>query len=363
MAIFGYNNLHAMTFYVVNLPIRSVTYIISLSPYLGLIDNVAECRRIRRPRIYNMRMTRVLFILAILFLSQQWCVISYGEDMPGSASLMYKYQTIEKDLEKSPLIVPFHLESSVNKNASLVDIWGTVKYPLGAVADELQIPANWCDIIMPHINIRACTSEKKSDTWLLTVYNVNRYDEPIKDAYKMKFEYASATQQPGYFKVLLEAPEGPFSTKAHQFMFEAIALDEGTTFVHFRYAFSYSFLEYFAMKSYFSIFDRGKTGFSVASTDSAGNVSYVKGFRGALERNVVLYYLGIHAYMDTRNVPFERRFEKRISQWYDLRTQYKRQFFEIGKEEYLSSKRLDLVNQLKLQDAKITRLEKHSDGK
>lgn len=296
-------------------------------------------------------MTRVLFLLAILFLSPQLCGISYGDDTPGPASLMDKYQTIEKDLEKSPFTAPIHLESSVSKNDSIVDIWGTVKYPFSIAENELQLPTNWCDIVMPHINVRACTSEKASDTWLLTIYNVNRFDEPIKDAYKMKFEYLIVTQQPRYFKVLLDAPEGPFGTKEHRFMLEAIALDEGTTFIHFRYAFSYSLLGYLAMKSYFAIFDRGNTGFSAAGTDSAGNISYVSGFRGALERNVVLYYLGIPAYMDTRDVPVEQRFEKRISHWYDLTTQYKRQFFEIDKVEYLSSKRLDLENRLKLQDA------------
>ncbi len=298
-----------------------------------------------------MRLPLVLFLLAILFLSQPWCGNSYGDDLAEVESLIDKYRKIEKDLEKSPFAVPFHLESSVSRNISLVNIYGTVKYPSGIIENEIQLPANWCDIVMPNIHVRACTSEKVSNTWLLTVYNVNQSSEPIEDAYKMKFEYRVVMQQPGFFKVLLDANKGPFGTKEHRFMIETIALDEGTTLIHFRYAFRYSFLGYLAMKSYFSIFDRGKTGFSAAGIDGEGNISYVTGFRGAIERNVVLYYLGIPAFMDTRDLPAEQRFEQRISQWYDLTTQYKRQFFEIEKEGYLASKRLDRENQLKFQDA------------
>ncbi len=54
----------------------------------------------------------------------------------------------------------------------------------------------------------------------------------------------------------------------------------------------------------------------------------VGGLRGAVESNVLRYYLAILAYMDTLKIPVEQRFEKRISQWYDLTARYKRQLFD-----------------------------------
>ena len=45
----------------------------------------------------------------------------------------------------------------------------------------------------------------------------------------------------------------------------------------------------------------------------------------------------------------QQRFEKRLSEWYDLTARYKRQLFEMEKEDYLTRKRQDQKNQLKLQ--------------
>ncbi len=117
---------------------------------------------------------------------------------------------------ESPSAIPFFIESAVSKNASHVDIYGTVKYPFDIVKDELLVPTNWCDIFLPHIKVGACTYKKVNDTWLLNIYNVNKFSEPIEDAYQMKFEYRVSELQARYFDVSLTAHEGPFHTKDHQ---------------------------------------------------------------------------------------------------------------------------------------------------
>ena len=302
-----------------------------------------------------MRVTRVLclFLVISFFLFSQWCEIPYADDSlhTGHESLIDKYHKIEKELEKSSLTIPFYVESSVSKNASHVDIYGTIKYPFDIVKNELQLPTNWCDIVLLHSNVRASTYKKVNDIWLLTLYNVKKFQDPLKDAYQMNFEYRVIAQRIGFFAISLAAREGIFSTKDHQFRLEAIPLDEERTFIHLRYSYRYSRLGYFLMKSYFSIFGGGKIGFSVIGTDSDGNPVYVGGLRGAVESNVLRYYLTILAYMDTLKIPVEQRFEKRMSQWYDLTARYKRQLFEMEKEEFLTYKRQDQESQLILQGA------------
>lgn len=296
-----------------------------------------------------MRAIRVLclFLIISFFLSSQWCEISYGnESLPtGRESLIDKYHKIEKELEKSTFAIPFYVESSVSKNASHVDIYGTIKYPFDIVQNELLIPTNWCEILLPHINVRACTYKKVKDTWLLTIYNVNKFSEPLEDAYQMKFDYRVSKLQPRYLDIALTAHEGPSHTKDHQFGFESTPLDDGRTFIHLRYSFGYSTWRYLLMKT----FGGGKIGFSVIGSDSNGSPVYVRGLRGSVERNVVRYYLAILAYMDTLEIPAEQRFEKRISQWYALAARYKKQLLEMEKEEYLTYKRHDRESQQKLQ--------------
>ncbi len=306
-----------------------------------------------------MRMTRVLCLFMVISFSlfSQWCEISYGDDSLRTEreSLIDKYHKIEKELEKSSSAIPFYLESSMSQNVSHVDIYGAIKYPFDIVENGLQLPTNWCDIVLLHTEVRACTYKKVDDTWLLTLYTVKKFQDPLEDAYQMKFEYHVIAEQLGFFAISLSAPEGPFSTKDHQIGLEVLPLDKGRTFIHLRYSFRYSPLGYFLMKTYFSIFGGGRIGFSVIDTDREGNPVYVGGLRGAIESDVVRYYLAILAYVDTLKIPIEQRFEKRMSQWYDLTARYKRQLFKMEKEKYLTYKRQDQESQLILQGA-LTRL-------
>lgn len=281
-----------------------------------------------------MRAIRVFcfFLIILFFLSSQWCEISYGDESlsTGRESLINKYHKIEKKLEKNSGPVPFYIESSESKNASRVDIYGTINYPFGFIKNEFLAPTNWCEIVLPHPDIRACTYKKMDDRWLINIYHVDKFSEPLEDSYQMNFVYRISELQPVYFDVALTA-----HTKDHQFEIEAIALEENMTFIHLHYSFGYSALEYFLMK----IFGGGKVGFSEIGTDSEDNPVYVGGLRGAVERDVACYYLAILAYLDTLKMPAEQRFEKQVSKWYDLAALYKKQLLEMQEGEYLSYKR------------------------
>jgi len=296
-----------------------------------------------------MGMTRVLclFLAVSFLLSSQWCEISWGDDpLPvGRESLIDKYHKIEKELEKSTFAVPFHIESSVTQKASHVDIYGTINYPFGLVKNEFLVPPNWCEIVLPHPGVKACTYKKMDDRWLLNIYNVDKLSKPLEDAYQMKFVYRVSELQPAFFDVALTAPEGPVHTKKHEFGLEATPLDEGSTFIHLRYSYRYSPLAYLIMK----IFGGSKSGFSVTGTDSDGNPVYVDGLRGSVERDVACHYLAILAYLDTLKIPAEQRYEKRISQWYYLAALYKKQLLEMEEGEYLTYKRQARESQQKLQ--------------
>ncbi|MBP1752878.1 MAG: hypothetical protein H6Q57_1714, partial [Geobacteraceae bacterium] len=80
-----------------------------------------------------------------------------------------------------------------------------------------------------------------------------------------------------------------------------------------------------------------------------GEPVYVSGVRGSVERNAVRYYLAIQTYMDTLSIPWNQRFEKRISRWFDLTARFPRQLYEMDKGEYLATKRREHNNQLMLQ--------------
>ncbi len=299
-----------------------------------------------------MRGNRILyfFLISFLLLSPQWCAISYGDDSPriGPEPLLDKYHEVEKELDKSSSTVSFHIESSANKNATRVDVYGIAKYPFEVVQNEFLAPANWCDIVLPQLDVRACTYKKGNDTSMLDIYRVNKFSETLDEAYLMKFVYRVSAVPPAYFDVALTADEGPFHSKNHQFRLEAIPIQKNMTFIHLRYSFGYSALGYYLMK----IFGGAKIGFSITGTDSAGNPVYVGGLRGSAERDVVCYYLAMLACLDALKAPPGQRFDRRINRWYDLSARFKKQLFgELKKEEYLKYKSQDRESQQKLQGA------------
>jgi hypothetical protein len=261
--------------------------------------------------------------------------------------LSEKYHEIEADLKKSPFGLSVHMESFVSSNSSHADIYGIVNHPFEIVKNSLQSPSGLCDIFMLTINIRACTYDKVGNDWSLTVYEVKRYFDPLESAFPIRFKLTSDQQQK-QFRISLAADEGPFNTKDHLFLIEAVPLDENRTFIGLHYFFTYSSFGYFKINTYFSLFGREKVGFTVLNERQA-NPAYVTGLRGAEERNVMRYYLAILAYLDALESPADQRFERRLTLWYDLTAKYKKQLFEMEKEDYLGYKKHDEKWRLQLQ--------------
>jgi hypothetical protein len=75
----------------------------------------------------------------------------------------------------------------------------------------------------------------------------------------------------------------------------------------------------------------------------------VRGAQGIIERNLMRYYLVLKAFLDTKTVPDSRRFEARISTFYDLMERYPSQLHEMERAEYLDAKRRERQNQIRLQ--------------
>lgn len=263
--------------------------------------------------------------------------------------LLAKFPEIKTKLEKNQFGIPIYFESKEEYSSLHVDVYGIVDYPFDGVMDAFREPNNWCDIVFLLINMKACTCNHVSDHWLLTLFSGRKYYQPPQDAFKLDFRFNLNAIQPEYMDIELSADNGPFFTRDHRIRFEAAPLDKGRTFIHFGYDYSYGALARAAIKSYYATLGRDKKGFSIIATDKNGDPVYLGGVRGSVERNGVRYYLAIQTYMETLQIPWEQRFEKRISRWYDLTTQFSRQLYEIEKGEYLANKRLERNNQLKLQ--------------
>lgn len=249
----------------------------------------------------------------------------------------------------TPFAVPVFLESVETGSSSAVDIYGTVNSPFETLRKELLQPVHWCDITVLHTNVRACTWRNEADSAHLTLYMVKKNTRPIGDASQMQYRFRVEAQRETYLDIRITAEEGPYSTREHVFRFEATPWGADKSLIHLRYSYSYSTFGYIGMKSYFALFSRGHVGFSVTGMDDENKPVYVSGLKGAIERNIMRYYLGILAYMDTLRFPEEQQFEQRISRWFALTELHRRQLHALERKDYLHHKRQDRKNSIKLQ--------------
>jgi hypothetical protein len=290
-----------------------------------------------------------LFMVAAAILFSACSASAFEKPRQGEDILLDTYHRIEAKLERNSFGLPLFLESSERQDRVKVDVYGIFDYPFSSVVNVLKVPANWCDIVSLHPNVKACTYRELPDTWLLTFYIGRKVYLPPEDTRHVIYRYRNVNQQPGHLDITLSADAGPFGTKDHRMRFEALPLDGRRTFVHVNYEYSDSAALRFTETVYFATFGWGKIGFTVTGTDRNGKPVYIGGPRGAIERNAVRYYLAIQSFMNTLRYPEESRLCMRISEWYDLADRYRKQLFDLDKKDYLSFKTKEHINQMTLQ--------------
>lgn len=297
------------------------------------------------------------FLLAVVVLFYAGSASAVEKLQQGEAILLDTYRRNIARVEKSSFGLPLYLESFERDDRVHVDVYGIFDYPFSNVNNMLKVPANWCEIVSLHPNVKACTYNEQSGAWLLTFYIGRKGYQPPEDASQVMYHYRKIDQRPGYLDIMLTADAGPFGTEDHRMRFEALPLNGNRTFVHVSYEYSDSAALRLAAKVYFATVGRSKVGFTVTGTDKNGKPVYIGGPRGSIERNAVRYYFAIQTFMNTVRYPVENRFSMRINEWYDLTTRYRKQLFELDKEDYLAFKTKEHKNQVTLQRKNGTALQ------
>lgn len=266
----------------------------------------------------------------------------------GESRLLDTYQRNRARLEASSFGFPLVVESFERDDRVHVDVYGIFEHPFNTIVNVLTVPANWCDIVSLHPNVKGCTYSKLPADWLLTFYLGSKAYQPPEDARRVISHYRSADRQ-GYLDIVLNASEGPYGTKNHRMRFEALPLAGGRTFVHVSYAYSDSVALRLVAKIYFATLGRSKVGFTVTGMDGSGTPIYIGGPRGAVERSAVRYFFAIQSFMNTLRYPEESRFSMRINAWYDLTARHRKQLFDLDRKDYLAAKTREHENQVALQ--------------
>ncbi len=282
-----------------------------------------------------------MFILGLA----QTNIVYAAADSTQVASLRDKYSLLQDKLKENQFQKPIYLDSSEKSDSVAGEIYAIINHPFTKVSSALNIPANWCDILILHLNIKYCRALTTNKGTILNVSIGKKHDQPLDKAYRVVFDYYVIAKTYNYLQVKLTADKGPVSTRNYSIMLEAIALENGHTFIHLAYSYSYGFIGRLAMQTYLNTVGRDKVGFTIIDKKSNGEVVYIDGMRGVVERNTMRYYFAIEAFLDALSMPPTAQLEKRLMDWFTATERYPNQLYEMEKSIYLAMKRKEYLRQ------------------
>jgi hypothetical protein len=259
--------------------------------------------------------------------------------------LLARYAELSDKLENNPFHKPLYLESGEDSGEVKGTLYAVVGEPFPAVQSALKEPSHWCDILILHLNTKYCRASL-AGAWAVLKVNIGRKaEQPIAQSVRVQFSYRVIAAARDRLAVVLEAAKGPFGTRNYSILLEAVPLPGEKTFVRLAYSYAYGTAANLAMRAYLATAGSKKVGFTVTGTRSDGQVDYVGGLRGMVERNTMRYYLAIEAYLGALSTPPAAQLEKRLQDWYVETERYPRQLHEIEKNDYLEMKRREYVRQ------------------
>ena len=266
-------------------------------------------------------------------------------DADSAGSLRARYGVLQDQLSYNQFQRPLYMDSSATSGGVTGDIHALINYPFATAGAALNRPAQWCDILILHLNTKYCRAATDSHGSVLQVSIGKKHDQPLDEAYRVDFAYRVAAKPPDYLKVMLTANEGPLSTRNYRIMLEAIPLEDGRTFIHLSYSYVYGLVGRLAMQAYLGTSGSNKVGFTVVGKQSDGQPLHIGGVRGVVERNTMRYYLAIEAFLGALSVPPQARLEKSLRDWFAAIERYPRQLHELEQSEYLDMKRKEYLRQ------------------
>lgn len=269
-----------------------------------------------------------------------------GSSAQNSSTLQQTYHRLLPQLRNNAFHRPLVLQSGEPQSRVQGDVYAEIGQPFSLVEKALSAPSAWCEVLMLHLNVKACRAWPGGDG--LDLYLGSKRDQPLADTSKLAFAFQQTGRTPGSLDVAMLSAGGPLGTSDYRIRLEATPVADGRSFLHLAYSYRYGLSARLATETYLATRGRGKRGFSLSGHDQSGQPLYQDGVRGVVERNTMRYYLAIEVYLASLNLAAAQRGEQRLSDWYAATERYPAQLHELERTEYLAMKRRELQRQVSL---------------
>ena len=254
---------------------------------------------------------------------------------PAAAELQARQQALASQLAHNDFGRPMAIASREEPHSVSGDVYAVVNYPFASVSRAFRSPAAWCDVLILHLNTKYCRAQGDA----LNVRMGRKNARDLDDAYAMSFAFRASSPSAGYVSASATSADGPLGSHDYRIDMQAMPLADGRSFMRLHYSYAFGAMARLATKGYLATSGSGKVGFTRKDD------GYVRGMRGAVERNAMRYYLAVDSYLGSLAAPPGRQFASRIERWYDATEGYPRQLHEIDRGTYLAMKQREFARQ------------------
>jgi hypothetical protein len=202
----------------------------------------------------------------------------------------------------------------------------------------LIAPAQWCEVLILHFNTKYCRATSKGSEPVLQVNIGKKTPQNLADSDPIEFKFSVLDATTESFAVALAANQGPMESSDYHIILRAVSLPDSKAFVKLTYSYSIGWTGKVAMQAYLATLGHGKVGFTSSGRDSDGQIEYVDGIRGIIERNTMRYFLAIDSYMNSIAKPKDAQFGERLHLWFFACEKYALQLHEMSWQQYVNMK-------------------------
>src|SRR5512140_2905560 len=127
-------------------------------------------------------------------ISLVWAMAAVAEvampDSDPAISLRNRYAAL---VEQSSLRQGLYLESVENPHTLRGDVYAAVDYPFATIRDAFTTPANWCEALILHLNVKYCRATTRAEGTVLSVAIGRKIDQPLRETHRVEFSYDVAS--------------------------------------------------------------------------------------------------------------------------------------------------------------------------
>jgi hypothetical protein len=305
---------------------------------------VRDVRDVRAVHAVRALQTVRALLLPLLALLCAHNAAAQQADADGATRLRESFAGWRARADGNPFGTQLFVQSGESARRLQGDVYALIDHPHPAVRSALSRAGAWCDILILHLNVKYCRASAGTPE-RLDVSIGRKFDQPLADAYALRFAFRVTSTSDDYLRVVLDAPTGPMGTRDYVIQTEVAPLDAGRSVLHMTYSYAYDSAARWALQAYLATVARDKVGFTVVGKRASGEPQHVGGVRGVVERNAMRYYLAVVAYLGTRGLPPQQQASQSLRDWFAATERHALQLHEIDRDAYLTMKEAEIRRQ------------------